>query len=828
MHGFHPQNLAGGGLVQGIKRAFGMDEERNARVAAYKASQAADAAKAAASTPAPAPSPAPAPAVSDYSGMGAAQRREKAAGLANGGPVRGPGTGTSDSIATEKPEGTYIMPADSTQAIGEQELQGMGSRGFKPGGGKKVPVNLSNGEFELTPEQVHAVGVETLNGMKDSTHTPVQAQGFQPGETPDAARMFLANGGTVDEQERLRRMAQIPTGGTLPAPAYDGSGSTELSRNVNNGLNALGGMGTVASVPLRAATGARGFPMIEAPVAGRAADFVSGVGPNATTTATSAIPRLGNVPTPTLPGVNAALQEGAQANALAAAARAAGGAGAGANALQSRQPVDQSVAQIPAGAPTPAPVAPAVPLQQRVDQIPTGGMTAPRQPAPAAAPAAPGIFDGTRAVIAGAADDAQAAWNAGNPAQAAGAFARGALTAPFAATRDYAVGAVAPLASAARGFYGGLTGEAAPAPAAAPTAQPSTAATIAPRATTVGSAANPTDTRLAAGTQTGAADPRPMGQFAADQVENIAGPGGARQIAPGIFRSGNSYGDSAGAAVSGPATTGQPNAQNMRAAENLAARGFSPGAVAAAAPAPGVAAPIVRSSANDWNERNNLRNLEVSAKSITADGGRFDPTKGNNAAQTAYKAAVVTDNAARGFQPQADRAAMEANANLQREQMQQQGGLAREQTQQAGANNRAAQGFSVDRQRLGVEATRAASENASRNVATAGAEQVQKLRNVLLDPNATAEQRTQAEKSLRAIGGKAEAANRYTVVPGGQEISPQGLAYTRPSQVLDNQTGQFVNQPGAAGALPPGMTRQVGTANGRPVYEDAQGKRYGG
>ncbi|MDI1260241.1 hypothetical protein [Aquabacterium sp.] len=99
------------------------------------------------------------------------------------GPVRGPGTGTSDSIETEVPEGTFIMPADSTAQIGEEELEKMG--------GGKVPVNLSNGEFSIPPEQVHAVGVQALEQMKGATHTPVpEPRGFKP-------QMFFANGGPV-------------------------------------------------------------------------------------------------------------------------------------------------------------------------------------------------------------------------------------------------------------------------------------------------------------------------------------------------------------------------------------------------------------------------------------------------------------------------------------------------------------------------------------------------------------------------------------------------------------------------------------------------------
>jgi hypothetical protein len=138
--------------------------------------------------PAPPATPAPAPAITDYAGMGAMKRREAAAGLKNGGPVRGPGTGTSDSIHKKVLEGSYIMPADSTEAIGDDALQGMG---------QDVPVNISNGEYELPPEQVHAIGVQALDQMKNATHTPADAQGFKP-------QMFFANGGEVDDPLKRR------------------------------------------------------------------------------------------------------------------------------------------------------------------------------------------------------------------------------------------------------------------------------------------------------------------------------------------------------------------------------------------------------------------------------------------------------------------------------------------------------------------------------------------------------------------------------------------------------------------------------------------------
>lgn len=168
MYGFQPksargktvQQLADGGMVHSIKGMLGLRpktreellaadakaQERNREAAAKMAERAVQ-------QPAPAAS-APQRAITDYTGMSAMQRREKEQGLKNGGMVkpcgfkaggliRGPGTGTSDSIPDEMAPGTYILPADTTKKLALDD--------------KKVPVRVSNGEYELPPEQVQAV-----------------------------------------------------------------------------------------------------------------------------------------------------------------------------------------------------------------------------------------------------------------------------------------------------------------------------------------------------------------------------------------------------------------------------------------------------------------------------------------------------------------------------------------------------------------------------------------------------------------------------------------------------------------------------------------------
>ena len=107
---------------------------------------------------------------------------------AKGGKIKGAGTGTSDDVKKTVPSGSYIMPADSTEAIGEKNLQNIGD---------PTPVNLSNGEYQLTPNEVHQVGVQALDQMKNQTHVPVdQPQlGFKPGQNKH--ELFFAIGGLV-------------------------------------------------------------------------------------------------------------------------------------------------------------------------------------------------------------------------------------------------------------------------------------------------------------------------------------------------------------------------------------------------------------------------------------------------------------------------------------------------------------------------------------------------------------------------------------------------------------------------------------------------------
>jgi hypothetical protein len=121
--------------------------------------------------------------------------KPRARRLAHGGLIRGPGSGTSDDIPMGVPVGGYIMPADSTRAIGPENLSGLG---FHPN--DAVAARVSNGEYAIPPEQVQSIGMQALDTMRDATHAP--GLGFRPqdrnGQKPE---MFFADGGGVKDEE---------------------------------------------------------------------------------------------------------------------------------------------------------------------------------------------------------------------------------------------------------------------------------------------------------------------------------------------------------------------------------------------------------------------------------------------------------------------------------------------------------------------------------------------------------------------------------------------------------------------------------------------------
>jgi len=278
---------------------------------------------------------------------------------------------------------------------------------------------------------------------------------------------------------------------------------------------------------------------------------------------------------------------------------------------------------------------------------------------------------------------------------------------------------------------------------------------------------------------------KPPGENPAGEVTSSA-----QEIAPGVFKQGRGqYSDSAEGMGFAPGFTGRPNAQNMAAAEALAqrsaARGFQPQPMQQQVEQPRLSGSGFGILDRDYQER----------RAAMMDAGQLKP-----GARTALRAVL---------QQQAQRPGME----LERDKM--------AAGERAGAADRDMRQQELTARMGDAEATRALrSQEVGDNMATnavrreaAGfevesARQLQGLRQQFMAAK-TDKERSEIAAKIQVLQGKAqEQANRFTVVPGGQEIQMVGgfpTPVTRPSMVLNNQTGQFVGQEGMGmqQALPP-------------------------
>lgn len=938
MYGFKPrhaqgepvQNLADGGIVNSLTGMLGMrkrtpEEMLAADAKVQERNREAAARVAARAKPAQPAVPAEEKAVSGYAGMSALQRREKELGLKDGGSVggfkpggliRGPGTGTSDSIKTEKRPGTFIMPADSTQAIGPEALERLGEPeemevdderemdddaeremdDDAEEGEESVPVRLSNGEFELPPEQVQALGEAVLTVLRDATHTPTgsgnpTSKGFAPNQ-------FFANGGTVFGSRGLaglrevipkvqamgypqtQQAPQAPAGSrdlaALKAmiPKMEAMGYPQaladggmVENEVTRVGNSYSGGNVGGSVSINGQAGAGTMSTVPAPVS------TAAPAPAAATAATAPAPSTAAPPTPAAAPMGWAERNAQRSNqvtassimdsperraAQAALAPAPAVAPAPAIGLDATKPkpfgVQPPAFGTPSGfqprgyanggtvqdeekqrlanqtsmyvqgaqaaaanrppAPTaPPPAAPPPEPQAAFGVFPQMGRnTAGGRPAPAPVVPPPATeVEGwrTKAVMDGAAQDAQASWDRGGVdgvAGAAGAVARGAITAIPTAIGEFAYNTVAPLGGVARGFWNGITGgDSAPeAPATTPAPTGATTTAGAGRGAINHTPVNPTQPATAAPAPTNAPTNAPAAPT--QQPTN--------EVMPGVYRHGRGqYSDNAAGMAMPPGFTGQPNAQNMAAADALVARNTPAGFQPAGSPQASVQAPIVRNSTNDWAARKALENAATAASSITANGGRFDQNgRAGSPQAAAYRAALANDFALQQAQPGMDQAAMRENAGIQREGMQQDGATARTGMQEQGANARDAGRMALARDEFGLRKDAAGFQTR----AATRLEGLQTRYEAETDPA----KRADLAKQLREIQGKEQPA-RYKVAAGGQQIDANGVAYKVPDRVFNEQTGQFSDGTGAAPA--PQAARPVGatsTVNGKTAVWD--------
>lgn len=695
-----PDQYADGGLVARMKSAdagpaaFGSRGLNQLRELVPKVAAMGYPQQSQAPAPAPVSDPRAAQLMAMIPQMEAMGYKQKPQMLARGGMVRGPGTGTSDSIPDEAEPGTYIMPADSTAAIGPSALEKMGT----------VPVRLSDGEFKIPPEKVMAIGEAVLKLMKDATHTPVNgedggqtdaeveddddkegARGFNPAERmAQMPEQMFADGGSVgfqrvdvgqwaQDQDQWRDDLARFDARQAKARQDQEDADEEARRQVEAAKMRSGQSSQADQSAMTFADGG----LVESNVT-RVGNSYSGgnVGGNIT--------------------VNGRAPNGGY---MGAGNSAAGG--------QPPSPVGMSVDQ----AQSQGLIGGRVGYNPAYDQRLNGAPTAPR-PAPTTIsvtrgtpavgtqdPAAGFASPVDRIATAPAPAPAPMGWQARQDQRSADVGAASITNRPE--WRRYADGGMVhrlplPPGYKPRGYFGGDTvvddrQQQALANQTAMYVRGAQEAASTPAPTPVAAPAQPAGALTrAAGAGRGFTNPAAVTPGPA--VEAMSGGLGFEPNA--VTRTGNSYTGPANISGDvtinggGPRNGGQISAQNMGAADSLARRGAAERMAEMPNAPQQVQAPMVRHSGNDWQARNDLRNALVSASSITNNGGRFDQTRGRNPAALAYQSALATDNALQASEPGLAAAAMKENSETNRSAMRERGLAAQALASERGAMDR--------------------------------------------------------------------------------------------------------------------------------------------
>lgn len=635
-------------------------------------------------------------------------KREREAGLADGGRVRprgfvaGPGTGTSDSIKARLSDGEYVLPADT----------------------------------------VAAVGVDALDALKDATHTPVASQKAQRSTEP-----LFAGGGLIDDERKPNSF------GDAAAAAND------------HGVQQVMGQATqmTAAPAVRAAIGQQ----MDAPARIQAAvnQIPTGIsGQRAPVPVASTV----SPPVATAPAVETDHQ---------------------------------------AGAPSAAPVR----VQRQRD---VRGAEFAEQQRAAAANRASWSADYDRAGAQMAADAREAA------ARRIGNAIMRPASSP--ATPIHPVGFVPGDADMPARDVGKVD-FAQSSVAAAPGQRPGVA-NAAPVAPARGADINTTDRSGDANMPAMDTGARGLALPAANDQSK------PQQVAPGIYRQGNSFGDSPEAASWGARGSKNPNANDLAAADALANRSAQEvSAMAARLQQPTAAgfqpmqAPQVEHSGNSWARRNELRNAQVSASSMTEQPGYggivtrrgvVGGQQGGGTASKQYAALLAQDMKARGLEPELAGKAMQENAGLQREGMREQGQNARTAAELGVRGFDAMQRNAIEWGRLGLDARRTTLDENVKNIDIRAAQRLESLQNRYAQAKDDTE-RAAIAKEIRDLSGK-DAGSDWAVQVTPATKNPDGSTSEASIYRYNKRTGDVQRVDG--------QEKQQKFEDGK-VYTDANGNR---
>jgi hypothetical protein len=103
--------------------------------------------------------------------------------FARGGPIRGPGTSTSDSIVGEFERGGFILKASAALRAGRSKLDHLHSLAGMASGGK-IMLRVSNGEEHFTSFETQRIGLANLQTLNRADGGPVSLTDEIPSPVP--------------------------------------------------------------------------------------------------------------------------------------------------------------------------------------------------------------------------------------------------------------------------------------------------------------------------------------------------------------------------------------------------------------------------------------------------------------------------------------------------------------------------------------------------------------------------------------------------------------------------------------------------------------------
>lgn len=114
-------------------------------------------------------------------------------GYRDGGPIRGPGTGTSDSIPARLSKGEFVLPADTVRKVGVKSLRDLVHRTHMPSGKPHHPARfVDGGPVDDANKRQNSFGDAAAAARDPSVAQVVAAPAGQPPAVPAPAGPSLA------------------------------------------------------------------------------------------------------------------------------------------------------------------------------------------------------------------------------------------------------------------------------------------------------------------------------------------------------------------------------------------------------------------------------------------------------------------------------------------------------------------------------------------------------------------------------------------------------------------------------------------------------------